>query len=359
MALVADQSALKFESFSTVDSAAQALNGVAPRAIFVRSDSSASTSLCLEARAHAAYALVPILSLVDEINDLSFGDVFSWGGDDAVEINVPALVTRVRRLPRVAPPLPDATQGIALIASADRNQRLVFARALRSAGYQIQFAITPDDSVERSRAVDVVVACQELSPKPTELVKQSRQLGSKALWTVMCPPRHVAHCQSILDPLGNAVAADGFAPPEIVVFLVNELRRDLNVGDKRASRRLLYGTIVRFRGAGREKDDTGFAYNISKGGIYVRTLAPPEEPTVWLELRPPCCDRFVRLEAKVCWRKGFGHYAGATAPPGFGVQLTDATRADLQTWKSSYAAFTDELGLEGGPLSVLGTPPVR
>jgi hypothetical protein len=128
------------------------------------------------------------------------------------------------------------------------------------------------------------------------------------------------------------------------VFLANELERG-GAGDKRASRRLLYGTTVSFRGAGRDADEHGFSYNLSLGGLYVRTLAPPEDDLVWLEIRPPRSERRVRLEGRVVWRRKFGPSEGATVPPGFGVALTDATRRDLEAWEGGYRAFSEVLGL--------------
>ena len=61
----------------------------------------------------------------------------------------------------------------------------------------------------------------------------------------------------------------------------------------RGTARVLYGTAVAFRPMGRDTDDFGFTYNVSAGGLYVRTLAPPDEQLVWLELCPPRGERRV------------------------------------------------------------------
>jgi hypothetical protein len=106
----------------------------------------------------------------------------------------------------------------------------------------------------------------------------------------------------------------------------------------------MYGTTVAFRGAGRERDDLGFTYNVSSGGIYVRTLAPPDEDETWIELRPPRSDRLVRLVAKIAWRRRFNHNENATVPPGFGAQIIDGARADLEAWNAGNAAMQAALG---------------
>jgi Tfp pilus assembly protein PilZ len=137
--------------------------------------------------------------------------------------------------------------------------------------------------------------------------------------------------------------ADGYAPPENVLFIVNELLAPRNV-DQRASPRLLYGTTVAFRPAGREEDEIGFSYNVSAGGVFVRTLAPPDfGQEVWLEMWPPRSERRVRLEGVVAWRRAFGRGAGATVPPGFGVKLTDGLGQDMGRWRSGCEVFAEGL----------------
>jgi hypothetical protein len=101
---------------------------------------------------------------------------------------------------------------------------------------------------------------------------------------------------------------------------------------------------VAFRAAGRDQDDFGYSYNISESGIYVRTLAAPDESSVWLELRPPRTDFLIRLEGEVRWRHRFGPASGATVPPGFGVKISDATRSSLEAWQRGNSAFAEMLG---------------
>jgi hypothetical protein len=175
------------------------------------------------------------------------------------------------------------------------------------------------------------------------LLAAARGAGATATWIVTCPPKDIGAARSSVEALGNATVTDGFAPAENVVFLANELERG-GANDKRASRRLLYGTAVAFRGAGRDVDDTGFSYNVSVGGLYVRTLSPPEDDIVWVELRPPRSERRVRLEGRVVWRRKFGPSGGATVPPGFGVAISDATKRDLEGWREGYTAFAQMLG---------------
>jgi DNA-binding response OmpR family regulator len=317
----------------------------APNAIIL-DESVAARRLCLELRAQAEYAQIPMVSLDSQLGDLSFAEVFSWGGDDAVDVTRShALVSRLRALPADTP-LPSRNgRGSALIVDADRARRIVQGRVLRNAGYAVGFAISSDDALARVRehSPKLVVMSSDIGGEPTELLASARKAGSSATWIVTCPPKDLQKTRQNVEALGNATVTDGFAPPENIVFLANELERG-GANEKRASRRLLYGTSVSFRGAGRDDDELGYTYNISLGGLYVRTLAPPEDEFVWLEFKPPRSERRVRLEGRVVWRRKFGPAETATVPPGFGVALTDATRRDMSAWNDGYVAFASALG---------------
>ena len=175
-----------------------------------------------------------------------------------------------------------------------------------------------------------------------------RSLGNNALFIVNCVPRDLKRARKDLAVVERATPTDGFAPAENVLFVANELGRGFGT-DKRMSARLLYGTTVAFRGAGRDSDDWGYSYNISESGIYVRTLAPPDDEFVWLELSPPRSERRVRLVGKVAWRRGLGKGEFATVPPGFGVQIVDGARMDRDVWRDCYGAFAEVLGVSLNP----------
>lgn len=341
----ARQASFDVDFVDSEQDASRVVDSLSPHAI-VLDQSAASRKLCLELRAQARHAQTPMLSLEPNLGDLSFAEVFSWGGDDAVDSHLAhALVGRLRALPAEAPGSARNGRGTALIADADRVRRIVQGRVLRNAGYAVGFAISGADALARVReqSPELVVASDALDTDPARLIAAAREAGSSATWVITCPPMDLPKVRPLIESFGNATATDGFAPPENLVFLANELERG-GLDDKRASRRLLYGTTVAFRAAGRDEDDYGYTYNISLGGVYVRTLAPPEEDIVWLEFKPPRSERRVRLEGRVVWRRRFGPAEKATVPPGFGVAITDAMRRDLAAWNDGYTAFAGALG---------------
>jgi hypothetical protein len=141
----------------------------------------------------------------------------------------------------------------------------------------------------------------------------------------------------------RAGAHDAFGPPENVLFLANELVKG-GVTENRKSPRVPYGTAARFRAAGASEDEIGYTFNLSAGGVYVRTLAPlPRGAEAWLELAPPRADRRVRLEGMVAWSRPFGPNDVATVPAGFGLQITGGSLADLERFTRGYRTFASEV----------------
>ncbi|HEX2676855.1 MAG TPA: PilZ domain-containing protein, partial [Polyangiales bacterium] len=81
----------------------------------------------------------------------------------------------------------------------------------------------------------------------------------------------------------------------------------------------------------------GLSHNISREGLFVRTLDAPKPGTeVWLELRAPESNDMVHLRGEVVWRREPGA-VGAT-PFGFGMKL-DPSRcapADIASFVRGY-----------------------
>ncbi len=215
---------------------------------------------------------------------------------------------------------------------------------LRNAGYAVMFAVTKEDAARFAQQEEIALAVlnAELADDYTATISAAREAGSKANFLVCATPRDLKAIRSALEGFSGVGVIDAFAPPENVLFASNELKG--GTVNNRKSPRILYGTTIAFRGAGREKDDFGFSYNISEGGLYVRTLAPPEDDEVWIEMMPPRSERRVRLVGKVAWRRRFNHNENATVPPGFGLSIVDGAKADIQTWNDAYGAICAALG---------------
>ncbi len=339
---VANEASLTLKVVDSPETAAQWLQYNRPRALLLDATTRHAGEVCLNTRALAEQAHTPIISLSRTLDDLSFEDVFSWGGDDAVEFCAARqLLSRVRALPTDDDHTASErnARGKVVVADPERGRRLIRARVLRNAGFGVEFAVTDDDAFALAHDAKLLVLDAELDGAEEVLVRSAARHPS-TLHILLAPPLRIADLTARLKNLPNAAVADGYSPPENVVFLANELERG-GAADQRASRRLLFGTKVAFRGVGRENDDFGFTYNVSDGGLYVRTLAPPSDDRVWLELHPPRCDQRVRLEGHVVWRRSYGPSANATVPPGFGVKIVDGTLSSRELWSRGYSNYLD------------------
>lgn len=292
--------------------------------------------LALGTRAQSRHRQLPILALARTPSDLDFADAYSWGADDVVSPERAwSITTRLRALTRDPGNDVPVDRGTAVVGEVLQSRRIATARALFNAGYDVRFAVTPEDAsaFAKESQVSLVVICTELCEDPAELISQTEQTGSTAKFVISAEPRKHNELSQKLAHCHSARVTDASAPPENVVFLANELAAG-SMPDKRATPRILHGTTVRFRGEGREEDELGFSYNVSEGGLYIRTLAPPSDDIVWLELTPPKGAQRVRLVGEVAWRRPFGPHGKATVPPGFGVRIIDVTKTDAIRWTS-------------------------
>lgn len=305
------------------------------------------------ARAHPAGKRIPMIAVAEELDDLVFAQTFSAGGDDAVELSqLRPLLARLR-LARGLQRLPDPEpRGLAVVADADVERRKLRARTLYGAGFAVQFASTAAEALQQmqSKTPKLLLLEGDLEGG-SEALLESAKVHSAAIHVLLSRPQSLLAATQSLEGHVNAAALDAYAPAESIIFLVNELQGP-RLANRRKTRRVLYGTKVAFRGEGREQGDYGFNYNLSAEGLYVRTLAPPEDEHVWLELRPPRSNRWVHLEGRVVWRRPFGQIATATVPPGFGVQLLEVTPRNLTTWLDGYAGILDGMGKKP-----MGEPP--
>lgn len=275
-------------------------------------------------RSNASCFGVPLVALSEHISDRVMLELYAIGADDVVAIHdLGGLTRRLAALASFDPRARTALfQGSCLLAHSDPHRRQLFGRVLRQAGFDVSFAGSMAEALsvaERSPPKVLVVsnalqpeggrvALQRLSEHwvgqmPAVLLSSGRQSGS-------------------LSPNGWTSVPEE-APPDDLLFVVNELLRPRELLESRASRRLLYATLCSFRAAGELEARMGVTYNISREGMYVRTFdAPPSRGQVWLELRPPGAARACHVRGEIVWTRTLATGARGAAPPGFGVRLS-------------------------------------
>ncbi len=318
-------------------------------AVLVGPDATLAEAMCMQLRMQAEWSDVPVLRLVRQFDDLMFPDTFAWGGDDVVRLDaLHQLVPRLRGLPAHVRRVAGGATGKVVVAGIEPRRRVVTGRVLRNAGWDVRFAADMDEALAGATDPTVsLVVCEDDTPTDGVIAVADAAIaaGSKATFVVMVDPKHLAEARADAARHPQVTVVDAYAPPENVLFVANELLRT-QAGEARASARLLYGTTVAFRVAGRGEDMVGFSYNLSAGGLYVRTLACLSRgDEAWVELTPPRSDRRVRLVAKVAWHRPFGPNDVATVPPGFGVQFVDGAGGDLDRYRTGYdTLYADVLG---------------
>jgi DNA-binding response OmpR family regulator/Tfp pilus assembly protein PilZ len=366
MARVAQSASMALETVATLAEAKHWLESQDPLVLLLDMHAPHAEEVSLLVRGNPRLSLVPVIGLTDAVDDLTFAELYGWGGDDLVTQTRPGGVERrLRALPHDLPAAAPHVRGTAVIGDADHKRRVLLARVLRNAGFDLRFAVEAGELVDVACRDDVMLAIVDVDLEPggaVEALRRARAKGCKPPWVIAATPKKLGVTMLAAEGLGVMQVYDSFAPLENVLFVANEALRG-SFAENRSSPRLLYGTTVAFRIAGRDRDEHGYVYNVSAEGLYVRTMAPlPSGEEAWLELQPPRTDRRVRLEGRVVWQRAFGPVQGATAPPGFGLRITGGSEADLRRYREGYAAFAKDLAAirtsshPAGPLSSARRP---
>ena len=337
-AAIAATSKLDLVTCTKIEAALAWLEAHEPRVVVFEASVLGVERLCNKVRSLKNLSGVPLIALLADISDTFIERLYSLGTDDVMSTTLgPGFVTRLKTLPDRVATAPH--RGMAVVADADRERSNVIGRVLGNAGYDVKLA---HDHVSLAYYVQnhkprLVVASASLTPARS-VVTDARRRGCVAPWVVTASRRELTKHAEALAGLERVSVVATSGAPETVLYAANELMRG-ELPPTRSEERHLYGTSVLFRPSGDETDELGFTYNLSVGGVFVRTLVPIERDSIWLELRPPRCRQCVRLEGHVAWRRAYVPTSAATGPPGFGVRITGGMRESVALWRAHVAAF--------------------
>jgi CheY-like chemotaxis protein len=262
---------------------------------------------------------VPVVALVSYPADGEYRQAYAQGADDVLVTSDAGGITRrlanlQGRRPGARPP---ANKGEAIVACQQINQRRLLGRSLRQAGFEVCFAEGAYELVEiarTARSLALVVVTADFPPLGAEpAVRAVRNVTDNPTLPAMVIPEDEKGCGKISPVTGSEQAGK-------VLFFADELLSGKGK-EQRASRRLLFHTICSFREAGAMESLYGLTHNISREGLYVRTLDPPEPGCeLWLEMRDPRDGAGMHLRGRVVWRRE-PSVTGGAAPPGFGLRI--------------------------------------
>jgi DNA-binding response OmpR family regulator len=293
----------------------------APRCVLAHAEESIK-ELNRELRSRAKCFGVPLIAVTDMLTERVMLELKSLGADDVVAVHdIGGLTRRLAALSSFDPGARTALfQGTCLLSVPDPYHRQVAGRVLRQAGFDVSFA---------GDAAEALAVAERAPPKVIVVSERTPPDGGSAALAQLA--KHwVGAMPAVLLTKGHDKQGEGDfsvvhedAPPDDLLFVVNELLRPRELVESRASRRLLHAALCNFRAAGEFDARAGLTYNISREGIYVRSFdAPASKGKVWLELRPPFAREVCHLRGDVVWIRALTTGAHGAAPPGFGVRLS-------------------------------------
>lgn len=305
--------------FTSLDAAARSMEDHATeaRCVFIPHDADV-TALVSRLRARASLLTVPVIAVVPHPTEALYRTAFASGADDALVSGDRGGITR--RLASLEACKPKAStsrnQGLALVASGDIGMRRTLGQTLRRAGFDVAYATDQRELLaltQSTGALSLVVATTDFAPRGAEAAILELRTGAQK------PSLPVLVVSSDADStLDIGTSDDMNATSQLLCFAEEVSRRDGT--ELRASARLPHATITSFRPAGILQPSYGQSHNISREGLFIRTLdAPKPGSEVWIELRAPETSAMVHLRGQVVWRREPGA-VGAT-PFGFGMRL--------------------------------------
>jgi len=285
---------------------------------------------------------VPLITLSSSLSESVLLELHTLGSDDVVgQHDLPGLTRRLAALSSFDPSARTAVSfGTCLLGHSDPYRRQVLGRVLRQAGFDVVFAADPSEAATMA---------QKTSPKVavvSELVFPPH--ASRALESLSGSVPTVLLTRAARSTVRGVTPVQEDAPPDALLFAVNELLRPRELIEARASRRLLYATPCTFRSAGDLECRVGLTYNISREGLYVRTFdALSSGQKVWVELRPPNASAACHLRGDVMWARTLATGAYGATPPGFGVRLAldKSPPEDRALYVKYYEALLAELAV--------------
>lgn len=327
--------------FTSLEEAARQMEAHAsePRCLFVAHETNLS-AVVSRLRQRASLLTVPVIALVPHPSESYYLTAFASGADDALVSGDRGGVTR--RLANLrsakAPTRQVPAQGVALVASDDIGIRRMLGQTLRRAGFDVTYATQAQELVEQSQslgALSLVVATSNFPPSGAQsAIDLARKVSQKPDLPALVVPKDA---DANWRPSDLTLGSSG----KLLNFAEEVSRRDAT--DLRVSPRIPYPTMCSFRPAGMMHPTYGLTHNISREGLFIRTLDAPKPATeVWLELRAPSDTRVVHLRGKVVWRREPGA-VGAT-PFGFGMRLQpeDCPQSDHSMYSAGYDALNEQ-----------------
>lgn len=314
--------------------ALQSLSTHPPTAVLVDFEHEDAQSLCQSVRSKRRSVDIAIFALSRLIDDPTFLRALVAGADDLIDPRQPgALGARLVALP-VDPTIPSTRGGNAMVAVREPALAHLVGRVLTNAGYAVEYArdaLTLRQTIGRP-GLRLVVTSRDFDDLKESAERMQRSGQFDMGWVVLVNAADLRQAEADFAGIPNLGVVSRNNPLDDILYVANEITSAKRGAEARLGPRVSYGTAVRFGNRSGAAWDWGFSWNVGPHGLYVRTLAPPLDDAVDLELRAPGSDRTLSLSGELVWQRGFGRLGTSTAPPGFGIRITGGSANDRTAW---------------------------
>jgi len=281
---------------------------------------------------------VPVLVLLARLSSDAYRAAYLAGADDVViAADIGGFTRRLANLHQhPSNGRPAATLGRAVVASHDEESRRRLGRTLRHVGFEVSYASSIDE---------VIRGAQDGQKPAFAVVSGAAPVGAVASRTGLPNVANLAGIPTLfLAAEGSQLATqsdDQIADVtgKLLFFADEQAKADFK--DRRVSARKLYSSICSFREVGGLQPTYGVTHNLSREGMYVRTLdAPRPQSSLWIELHAPVNGTPIHLRARAVWQRLPGSGRGVL-PPGFGLRIDteQCPPRDLEALASGYEAL--------------------
>ena len=298
---------------------------------------------CQRLKENPAWRDVPVIILTPGANPAEV--MYCWRAAADDYLPKPASITQldvklaaVRAAGMRAPPGPRRGRTLLLVDDS-RFYRTLVGGALEHEGFEVAYAYDAAEArtllATRGAAFDGFVLDVNLPDgSGLQLLEGLRATpalaGRRALLQSAFPQDRTLEAAA-LRLTGAPLLEKRAVPADVLVRrIVAHFAGEHAGADLRAAERAPFFSTVEFD-AGRGEPLSGFSYDASPGGLFVRTLTPlPTGSPVRLQLRLASQPQPYRAEGTVAWANGFRPAALARAPVGMGVRLGRVDAALVQ-----------------------------
>lgn len=223
-----------------------------------------------------------------------------------------------------------------LLVDDSRFFRSLLGGGLEHSGFKLLYASSGQEALEqldrnRERVAAALVDLVMPGLSGVELLRALRAHPRFLDRPLILLTAREAHPEWTLEvkKLGATVLSKKALPVEALIAEIRNMFAPESA-QLRAAERVPFYSVVHYRPTGQPEGDwqSGFAYNVSTGGIFVRTLSALP-PGTRLELQVKFGVRAgAGTRGEVVWANGYGPRSSFSAPIGMGIRLLELSAED-------------------------------